>query len=58
MAEVVQTTGLSRSTIYNRLKTSTSNFPRPISLSGAGQSRGAIGFRSDEIYAWLEALSQ
>jgi len=58
MAEVVQTTGLSRSTVYNRLKDPTSNFPRPISLSGAGQCRGAIGFRSDQIFAWLEDLSR
>lgn len=58
MPEVVHTTGMSRSTVYNRLKDPASNFPRPISLSGAGQCRGAIGFRSDQIFAWLESLSR
>jgi len=42
-------TGLSRSTIYNRLKTDKS-FPRPISLGG-----GAVGWVDSEITAWLEA---
>lgn len=58
MPEVVQTTGLSRSTVYNLLKAPASKFPRPVSLTGAGKCRGAIGFRSDQVFAWLEALSR
>jgi predicted DNA-binding transcriptional regulator AlpA len=57
LPEVLKTTGLSRSTVYNRLKDPASNFPRPIALSGRRQSGGAIGFRSDQIFAWLASLT-
>ena len=47
LAEVRHVTGLSRSTIYLRIKLGT--FPTPISLGGR-----AIGFLQHEIQAWLQ----
>lgn len=53
MRDVVALTGLSRSTIYTRLADATSAFPRPIRLGGSDGKRCAVGFRSDDIEAWL-----
>ena len=44
---VVKITGLSRSTIYNRI--SENRFPRQISLGGR-----AIGFVESEINLWIQ----
>lgn len=45
--EVTNKTGLSRSTIYERIKKN--SFPKPISLG-----ERAIGFISEEVDAWIE----
>lgn len=44
-------TGLSRSTIYNRI--AEGNFPEPVSLGGR-----AVGWIEAEIQDWLEARIQ
>lgn len=48
LAEVTAITGLSRSTIYERIKAK--SFPQPISLG-----ERAIGFVSIEVDEWIEA---
>ena len=48
---VLETTGLSRSSIYDFVKKNT--FPAPVRL---GQR--AVGWKSDEIAAWLEQRSE
>ncbi len=48
LSEVTVKTGLSRSTIYERIKAKT--FPQPISLG-----ERAIGFLSSEVDEWIEA---
>jgi len=50
--ELEARTKLSRSTIYNRIKTDPS-FPKPISL-GTGAGAGAVGWIDSEVTAWLE----
>jgi len=47
LTEVKKRTGLSRSTIYERIKSHT--FPEPVSLGAR-----AIGFVESEISAWIE----
>ncbi len=48
LPDVKTRTGLSRSTIYQRIATGT--FPKPISLGPR-----AVGFIESEIEAWLQA---
>ena len=48
LPEVQKRTGLSRSTIYERLKSN--SFPNPVSLGGAR----AIGFVESEIEEWIQ----
>lgn len=52
--------GLSRSTIYAKLQPTSPyhdpDFPRPIRLSSA--PNGAIGWKVDEINAWIESLTR
>ena len=54
--EVVQLLGISRSTIYDKLNTSSKrhdpSFPKPVKLGGA-----AIGWRLSMILAWIESLN-
>jgi len=47
LPEVKERTGLSRSTIYQRI--STGDFPKPISLGGR-----AVGWVEAEIEEWLQ----
>jgi len=47
-AEVCRLTGLSRATIWRMRAKPGNDFPRPMQLS-----RIAIGWRADEVYAWL-----
>ncbi len=46
MKQIVRQTGLSRSTIYSRIKDGL--FPKPLSLGGR-----AVGWRSDAIAQWI-----
>ena len=46
LPEIISLTGLSRSTIYNRV--ATGNFPTSISLGGR-----SVGWVSSEVDAWL-----
>lgn len=49
--EVVNRTGLSRSTVYGRIRAG--DFPTPVPL---GDGR-AVGFIEGEVSAWIEALA-
>ena len=51
IAEVLKATGLSRSSLYERMKTG--DFPAPVRLGGE-RSR-AVGWRRTEIDAWMAA---
>ena len=48
---VVQETGLSKATIWRRVRTG--DFPLPVRLGGP-QSR-AVGWRSEEVEEWVES---
>ena len=48
---VVQETGLSKATIWRRIRTG--DFPQPVRLGGP-QSR-AVGWRSEEVEEWVES---
>jgi prophage regulatory protein len=54
LRQVVQTVGLSRSSIYERLNIRSRyydpEFPKPVRLG-----ERAVGWRASEIYAWLES---
>jgi prophage regulatory protein len=47
LPEVLQTTGLSRSTVY--LRVSEGTFPKPISLGGR-----AVGWLEHEVQEWID----
>ena len=49
--DVLERVGIKRSTLYNLMKTGA--FPRPVPLSP-----GAVGWRSDDIDAWIESRSR
>lgn len=49
MNEVVEVTGLSKATIYRHIKEG--QFPKQVQLSAR-----AVGFKSSDIYAWLDGL--
>lgn len=55
--EVVQTTGLSRSTIYDKLNHNSSrydsSFPRSVPLGPR-----AVGWLSSEVHAWLDSKAR
>ncbi|WP_238401141.1 helix-turn-helix transcriptional regulator [Alloalcanivorax marinus] len=51
LTEVIQTTGLARSSIYNRMNEG--SFPRPVSLGAR-----SVGWVSDEVQDWVEARIQ
>lgn len=51
LTEVIQTTGLARSSIYSRM--SEGGFPRPVSLGAR-----SVGWVSEEIQDWVEARIQ
>ncbi|MGZ4808574.1 MAG: helix-turn-helix transcriptional regulator [Thermoanaerobaculia bacterium] len=51
MREAVDRTGLSRSSIYGRIKAG--EFPAPVSL---GEGR-AVGFIEREVSEWIETLA-
>lgn len=49
LPQVIEKTGLSRSTLYSRIKVNA--FPRPISLNPAG--RGAVAWPFAEVEKWI-----
>lgn len=51
MSDVVEVTGLSKATIYRHIKEG--RFPKQVQLSAR-----AVGFRTCEVYAWLDGLKQ
>jgi len=51
MPEVLEMTGLSRTTIYRRVKDGT--FPKPIPLSQSTARSAPIGFLLAEIKDWI-----
>ena len=53
LAEVMEITGLSRTTIWRRERDG--SFPRPIRLGGEGTR--AVGWREQDIYDWIDGLS-
>jgi prophage regulatory protein len=52
LPEVVKRTGLSRSSVYGRIRAG--EFPAPVHL-GAGR---AIGFLEREIHGWIDSLAE
>ena len=53
LPEVIEITGLSRTTIWRRDRDG--SFPQPIRLGGEGTR--AIGWRDQDIYDWIDSLS-
>lgn len=53
LPEVLQITGLSRTTIWRREQEG--SFPPPIRLGG--EHTRAIGWREQDIYDWIDGLS-
>ncbi len=51
LTEVIQTTGLARSSIYSRM--SEGSFPRPVPLGAR-----SVGWVSEEIQDWVESRIQ
>ena len=59
LSQVIERTGLSRSTIYDRMnpksKRHDSSFPQPIKLNGnSTSSTGAVGWLESSIDEWIE----
>jgi|GEM_PF-2454878 len=53
MPEVIEITGLSRTTIWRRERDG--SFPPPIRLGG--EHTRAVGWREQDIYDWIDRLS-
>ena len=53
MPEVIEITGLSRTTIWRRERDG--SFPQPIRLGG--EHTRAVGWREQDIYDWIDSLS-
>lgn len=53
LPEVMRLVGLSRASIYRRMKQGT--FPQQIQLSNSASRGGAVGWSLTEILAWIEA---
>lgn len=51
MPDVLEMTGLSRSTINRRVAERT--FPRPMKLSSTGTRQAPIAFALEEVQAWV-----
>lgn len=52
--EVMNATGLSRSTIWRRVRGG--EFPTPLRLGGL--SSRSVGWREEDVEAWLEGLEE
>ncbi|MDE0351216.1 MAG: AlpA family phage regulatory protein [bacterium] len=53
LPEVLEVTGLSRTTIWRREREG--SFPAPFRLGGEGAR--AVGWREQDIYDWIDSLS-
>lgn len=57
LKQVLELTGLSRSTIYDRMDQKSprydATFPKQIKLSGCATGSGAVGWLEAEILAWI-----
>ncbi len=55
LSEVTDMTGLSRTTIYRRIKEDP-EFPKPLKLGKTGVRNAPIGFYQNEVQRWLGKL--
>ena len=53
LPEVLEITGLSRTTIWRRAREG--SFPSPVRLGG--ERTRAVGWREQDIYDWIDSLS-
>ena len=53
MPEVLHRTGLSRTTLWRRVKAS--EFPQPVRLGGP--SSRAVGWRAEDVQQWVRGLT-
>lgn len=53
LPEVMTITGLSRPTLYRRIKAK--KFPQPVPLSDSVKRQAPVGFVLGEVKAWVEA---
>lgn len=53
LAEVMERTGYSRPTIYRKMRNA--EFPQAYSLGGGESGRSAVGWKSEDIDAWLSS---
>lgn len=62
LKEVMQLTGLSRSTIYDRMNPKSPrhdlSFPRNFSLGGTSKRASAVGWMEEEVLAWIRQCQQ
>ena len=54
LKDVLQLTGLGRSTLYRYVKQG--SFPKPIKLSGSISGQGAVGWTQTMLDTWFEKL--
>ncbi len=54
LPEVLERTGLSRSTLFRRMRAG--EFPQSVKLGGA--SSRAVGWFEDEVDAWMDGLKR
>jgi prophage regulatory protein len=54
LKDVLQLTGLGRSTLYRYVKQG--SFPKPIKLSGSISGQGAVGWTQTMLDMWFERL--
>ena len=62
LKQVVERTGLSRSTIYDRIDPKSrrydATFPKPIKLSGNKDGTGAVGWLESAVNKWIRQRCQ
>ena len=54
LPEVLELTGLSKSTLYRRM--AVEEFPQQVKLGGAGCR--TVGWLENEVYAWMDGLKR
>ena len=53
LKEVVETTGLSKSSVLRELKKVGSDFPKPFRLTDSEKGKAPIGWLNSEIQEWI-----